>query len=358
MLQVGIIGLPNAGKSTLFNALLQKQQALTAAYPFTTVAPNIGIVPVPDERLRKIAEVVLLPMIPAIVRFVDIAGLVEGAHKGAGLGNAFLSYIKEVDIICHVLRVFADQNVPREKSVDPARDYHTVTQELVLADLQTIENVSSRFTKKKGLEKEVFEKLSSWLRAGRPVRDISLRYEELAIAKQFFLLTLKQELVVLNVSEEDYAAHRLFDIAKVHSHFLAISPEGIVVICAKIEADMADFSEEERKKYLQGLGLTDSGVSLLIKKAYEALGLISFYTTTGGKEVRAWSIGRGTRAVDAAAMIHTDFAKRFIKAEIIPQHDFVTLGGWKKAREQGRTRFEGRDYVVLDGDVVEFRVGT
>lgn len=328
-LSVGIVGLPNVGKSTLFNALLKKQQALAANYPFATIEPNVGIVAVPDERLVRLAEITreeekmnsLPPIKPATVEFIDIAGIVKGASEGAGLGNKFLSHIREVKIIAHVVRAFEDENIIKEGSVDPKSDYETVRIELGLSDLE---------------------------KKGEP-------------------LTEKPEIVVLNVSENDYNKESIEKITDEYSKTLGISKDKLIVICAKIESELAGLSEEEQKEYLKDLGLDYSGLERLIQKAYQELGLISFLTS-GEKEVRAWTIKKGSNAVEAAGEIHTDFMKKFIKAEVISYEDFVAVGGpvslgasrggWKKARELGKARLEGRDYIMQDGDVVEFKIGS
>src|SRR3989344_1698863 len=317
-LSVGIVGLPNVGKSTLFNALLKKQQAFVANYPFATIEPNIGIVPVPDDRLEKLAQItkeeekmdVHPPIKPAIVSFVDIAGLVKGASEGAGLGNKFLSHIREVIAIAHVVRVFEDINVIKEGSVDPQNDYKVVRTELELADLE------------KGGE-----------------------------------ISKKPELVVLNVSENQYNPESIKNIINEYSKLLGVEAQKLIVISAKIESELAGLPEEEQKEYLKSLGLRKSGLENIIEKGYEMLGLISFLTA-GEKEGRAWTIKKGTKAVDAAGVIHTDFSKKFIKAEVVSFDDFVSSNGWKGARLNGKTRFEGRDYVVKDGDVIEFKIGS
>jgi len=298
-LSVGIIGLPNVGKSTLFNALLKKQQAFVANYPFATIEPNIGIVPVPDERLQKLANVVHTEkIVPATVKFVDIAGLVKGASQGEGLGNKFLSHIREVDAIVYVLRDFTDENVIRAGSVNPQSDYEILKMELQLADLETIE-------KRKAKKGEIQEALA--------------------------LLAEKPEIKVLNVDED-----KIVDSSE------------FIVLSAKLEAELGD--------EVKDLGIAESGLEKLIKRSYEILGLQSFLTA-GEKEVRAWTIKKGTKAPAAAGVIHTDFEKHFIKADVINWEDFVKLGGWQKAREVGKVRMEGRDYVMAEGDVGEFKVG-
>jgi len=364
-LSVGIVGLPNVGKSTLFNALLKKQTAFVANYPFATIEPNVGIVPVPDERLEKLAEITkieakmteLPPIKPAVVNFVDIAGLVKGASEGAGLGNKFLSHIREVSIIAHVVRAFEDENIIREGSVGPKDDYEAIETELILADLQSIQQAQSkvkRFAKES--EKTAIEKLYKGLNEGKRASEIILTPEEQEFANTFFLLSAKPEIMVLNVAESDYSEEKIKSVIDEYAKSLSIDKNKIIVICAKIESDLAELSEEEQKQYLADLGVKESGLQRLIKKAYEALGLISFLTC-GEKEVRAWTIEKGMKAVDAAGVIHTDFTKKFIKAEVISYPIFVEDNGWKKSRELGKARLEGRDYIMQDGDVVEFKIG-
>lgn len=361
-LSVGIVGLPNVGKSTLFNALLKKQQALAANYPFATIEPNVGIVPVPDARLQKLAEISkeeekmssLPPIKPAMVNFVDIAGLVKGASEGAGLGNKFLSHIREVSVIAHVVRAFEDSNIIREGSVDAKSDYETINTELLLADMQTV--ISNKQKEKSRTRIELLERVSQGLNRGIAVRDMQFTNEEKEEVKQLFLLSSKPEVIVLNVSENqiNQSTNQLINQ---FSNKLNIESNQMVVICAKIESELSELSEDEQKEYLQNLGLQESGLERLIRKAYETLGLISFLTA-GDKEVRAWTLRRGSTALSASGEIHTDFMKAFIKAEVVSFEDFVSLGGWKKARELGKARFEGRDYVMKDGDVVEFKIGS
>lgn len=376
-LSVGIVGLPNVGKSTLFNALLKKQVAFVANYPFATIEPNIGVVPVPDERLKKLQGIVSHastpgvepPIVPATVKFVDIAGLAKGANQGQGLGNKFLSHIREVSIIAHVVRAFEDPStgsgqapIIREGSVDPKTDYETIKTELILADLSTISKIKDQKSKTQiKYQKEAAEKLFNALNNGIPAREVELLKEEKEIAKTFFLLSDKPEIIVLNVSEQ--ALKNAEEIKQNYAELLGASsdpPAGeaskLVVICAKIEAELAELSEKEQRQYLADLGLEESGLERLIKKAYETLGLISFLTA-GEKEVRAWTIEKGTKAVDAAGVIHTDFTKNFIKAEVISFEDYVKCKGRKKAKELGLARLEGRDYIIQDGDVVEFKIG-
>ena len=373
-LSIGIVGLPNVGKSTLFNALLKKQQALVANYPFATIEPNIGVVPVPDERLTRLAQITrdetnppshkasegqrmlqLPPIKPATVNFVDIAGLVKGASEGAGLGNKFLANIREASIICHVVRAFTDENVLREGSSDPENDYAGIETELLLADLESAKNHEARI-KNLG-EKKLMGKVVDELNIGTPVRNIKFSKEEQEIIKQMFYLTSKAEIIVLNINEDEYNLDHIVKITERYSNLLQIPKNRFVVICAKIEAELAGLSEEEQKEYLRDLGFQKSGLERLIQKAYEELGLISFLTT-GEKETRAWTIRKGSTAVEASGEIHTDFMKKFIKAEVVLFADFVQYGGWKRAREHGKSLLEGRDYIINDGDVIEFKIGT
>jgi GTP-binding protein YchF len=364
-LSVGIVGLPNVGKSTLFNALLKKQQALAANYPFATIEPNVGIVAVPDQRLNKIAEITkteekmtgLPPIKNALIEFVDIAGLVKGASEGAGLGNKFLSHIREVSVVAHVVRAFADDDVIREGSVDPNSDYQTIKTELMLADLQTMQNVQSKMKRFQEVhEKTAVEKLFGGLSEGKPVREIEVTEEELVFVNQLSLLTYKKEIIVLNVAEEDYNPTAIEQVIKKYAELLGQPEDKFVVICAKIESELASLSDEEQKEYLKDLGLEASGLERLIQKAYSTLGLISFLTA-GEKEVKAWTIKNGINAQNAAGEIHTDFIKKFIKAEVVAFADFQECNGWKGSREKGKARLEGKEYIMQDGDIVEFKIG-
>jgi len=363
-LSVGIIGLPNVGKSTLFNALLKKQQALAANYPFATIEPNIGIVPVPDKRLNKLAEITkeeekmssLPPIKPATVEFVDIAGLVKGASEGAGLGNKFLSHIRQVQIIAHVVRAFESSDIIREGSIEPKSDYETINTELMLADLATLQKTLEN-RKIEPKKKIVLEKIIEGINNGKPVYQQNLTDEEKEELNDLFLLSAKPQLIVLNVSENDYKPEKIDVLMYQHITTLGVSKDDIIVISAQIESDLAALSEEEQKEYLKGLGIEQSGLERLIQKAYEKLGLISFLTA-GVKEVRAWTIKKSCTAVGASGEIHTDFIKKFIKAEVVSYDDFVENNGWKGSREHGKARLEGKDYVMHDGDVVEFKIGT
>ena len=343
-LKIGIVGLPNVGKSTLFNALLKRQQALVANYPFATIEPNVGVVEVPDDRLKVLAEMSKsAKIVPATVEFVDIAGLVAGAASGAGLGNKFLTHIRECDVILQVLRDFSDSEIVKEGAVDPKTDYEVIETELILKDLETVGKVKeNKDLKKKGEEKKrgMVEKLWEGLNKNLPARMV-LAGEEMELVKDLCLLTAKKEIKVFNVGETD---PRLRESG------------GELCISAKIEAEISELPEEEAKMFMEEMGLTESGLDRLIKKAYETLGLISFLTT-GEMETRAWTIVSGTKAPQAAGVIHTDFEKKFIKAKVCKYEDFVALGGWKEAAEKGKVGMEGKEYVMKDGDVVEFMVG-
>ncbi|HVF69527.1 MAG TPA: redox-regulated ATPase YchF [Xanthomonadales bacterium] len=364
-ISVGIVGLPNVGKSTLFNALLKKQQALAANYPFATIEPNVGIVPVPDNRLATLAEITkdeekmagLPPIKPATVEFYDIAGLVKGASEGEGLGNKFLSHIRETKIISHVVRAFEDADVIKEGAVDPKSDYVVINAELILADLATAENVQSKVKKfTSDSEKSAIKKLIDGLNSGKPAREIEFLKEEVEFINSLFLLSSKPEIVILNVSEDQYNPQEIENITKKFSELLDVSSQKLVVICAKIESELSELSDEEQREYLKDLGLDSSGLERLIHKAYETLGLISFLTA-GEKEVRAWTIKKGSSAPEAAGEIHTDFTKKFIKAEVVSFDDFVANNGWKGSREKGKARLEGKEYTMKDGDIVEFKIG-
>lgn len=357
-LSIGIVGLPNVGKSTLFNALLKQQAALAANYPFATIEPNVGVVPVPDVRLAKLAEVVHTNTIkPATVEFVDIAGLVKGAHEGEGLGNKFLANIREVSLVCHVLRDFADENVLREGSVDVKTDREIIETELLLADLDTL---AKQKPPKATKEKELLERWSRVERfleaaqAGTLIINILADEADQQLAKELNLLTAKKILYVINVDEHRLKEHK--PIAGVWSGELGVSLQDVVVISAQIESELSSLGDEDQQLYLADLGVEQSGLERLIAKAYQLLKLQSFLTA-GEKEVRAWTIHQGTTAPEAAGVIHSDFEKKFIKAQLASYADFIEFGGWKGVKEAGKMRLEGRDYVMQPDDVVEFKVG-
>lgn len=346
-LKIGIVGLPNVGKSTLFNALLKKQVANVSNYPFTTIEPNVGVVEVPDTRLPVLAKIVgTQRLVPAVIKFVDIAGLVKGASTGEGLGNKFLSHIREVDVICEVVRGFtANEVVP--SGTDPKSDIEIVNSELILADLGTLDKqVEPRgaVSKEDKLKWDMIIKLKEELNKGVLAKNVQLTTEETKKVKELNLLTIKPIIYVFNVDED-----------KVNDPVPTMGDNPTLMISAKIEVELADLSVSEQADYLKQLGLEASGLERLIQVAYKTLGLISFLTA-GEKEVRAWTIEKVTRAPQAAAVIHTDFEKGFIKADVISYEQFVELKGWQKAREVGKVRSEGKEYVMRDGDVVEFRV--
>lgn len=356
-LSVGIVGLPNVGKSTLFNALLQKQQAYAANFPFATIEPNVGVVPVPDARLGELAKIYNAPEVPATVEFVDIAGLIEGASRGEGLGNKFLSHIRETDAICHVVRAFNEEDIVKEGSVNPVDDLKTIEMELALADLQTLEKQrepKGSATSEVKDRWQVIKIIQPLLENNQPARAATLDEEQHKIAKGLGLLTLKPILVVVNISEDDLP--NATEIEEQYAGEFKLDRHQIVAISAFTEEQLSTLSDEDSKAYLQDLGVEKSGLERLIKKAFYTLGLVTFLTA-GEKEVRAWTIKQNTRAQDAAGVIHDDFVKKFIKADVCEFEDFIALGGWKKAREEGKVRQEGREYIVQDGDVVEFKIG-
>lgn len=363
MLQAGIVGLPNVGKSTLFNALTAQEAALAANYPFATIEPNVGVVPVPDERLEPLAKVVkTATIIPATVEFVDIAGLVRGASKGEGLGNQFLANIRETHAIIQVVRCFEDENIIHvEGSVNPVRDIETIQIELALADLASVEKrrekaqrAAKSGDKEAKRDIELMDKIQPILEEGRPARAADLNDDERAIVKGWFLLSTKPTIYAANVDEATLADPDANPhVAAVRKHAEAEKAD-VVMICAKLEAELVALDPAERTEYLKDLGLASSGVDGLIKAAYHMLGLMSFLTA-GEKETRAWTIPQGTKAPQAAGTIHTDFERGFIRAEIVSYDDLVACGTYAAAREKGLVRLEGKEYVMRDGDIVNFR---
>ena len=353
-LSIGIVGLPNVGKSTLFTALTKKG-GLAANYPFATIDPNVGIVDVPDGRLKELAKIVNPGrIVPATVEFVDIAGLVKGASTGEGLGNQFLANIRETDAICEVVRYFSDPNVMREVNrsdafVDPESDAETIKTELILADIQTLEKQLPKLEKEGKREKELMPKfeiakrLLDWLNDGNRAATLDMTDGERAAAKELFLLTLKPIIYVANVDED-----------KLGENLAPIDGIKPLPICAEVEAELSELSEEEAAEYLADLGLEASGLDTLARAAYKTLGLQSYFTA-GEMEVKAWTVPVGATAPQAAGVIHSDFERGFIKAEVISYDDYIALGGEKGAREAGKLRMEGKDYVVQDGDVMHFR---
>lgn len=362
-LKIGIVGLPNVGKSTLFNALTRTKTAEAQNYPFCTIEPNVGIVEVPDNRLNQLTEVSKSEKtIPTVIKFVDIAGLVKGASAGEGLGNKFLAHVRECDAIAHIVRFFQDPNISHvHGEIEPKFDREVIESELLLADIQTVEK---RFEKAKTEAKsndkekktyaELLERILQALQAETLASEIELTNEEREMITDLNLLTIKPHLYIINLHENE-----LGDVDKQrYAEKLHIEdPDQIIPICAKVEEDLSDFNEEEATEYLRSLGLEETGLNALIKAAYDTLDLITYFTS-GPKETRAWTVRKGSTAPQAAGKIHTDFEKGFIKAEVISWKDLVDAGGEIQAKEKGLMRMEGKDYIAQDGDVMHFKFAT
>lgn len=354
-LKIGIVGLPNVGKSTLFNALTRSKQADAQNYPFCTIEPNIGIVEVPDERLAKLAAVSKSQkIVPTAIEFVDIAGIVKGASQGEGLGNKFLAHIREVDAVAHIVRAFSDNNIIHvQNRVDPKDDADIINLELILADLETVtkrldtvkRGAKGAAAKDAAVQIEVLERIAKHLGAEQPAHTLEFNEDETLIVRDLHLITMKPMMYVVNVDE----------LGAANSDIILEPGVPHVYVCARLEAELADLSREEADAYMKDLGITESGLDKIIKAGYQLLHLITFLTS-GEPETRAWTVKAGAKGPEAAGVIHTDFIKGYVKAEVATFQDFVDLNGWAGVKEKGKMRLEGKEYVVQDGDVVYFHI--
>ena len=360
-MKIGIVGLPNVGKSTMFNSIT-KAGAECANYPFCTIEPNVGVVAVPDERLDKLAQMYNPEKVThAIVEFVDIAGLVKGASKGEGLGNKFLSHIREVDAVCHVVRCFDNDNVVHvDGNIDPVRDAETINLELIFADIETVDKRIEKAKKmlkadkKYQIELDLLDRVKKELEEGKPVRAIEFNEDEHEIIKDMFLLTAKSIIYIANISEEQIEnPYQVENVKKLKEYAQKENAE-VIPLCVKIEEELSGLEDKDKAEMLEALGLSESGLDKLIKKSYDLLGLMSFLTA-GEPEVRAWTIKKGTKAPQAAGKIHSDIERGFIKAEIVSYDDLIKEGSMANAREKGLVRSEGKEYIMQDGDVVLFK---